>query len=146
MNWKTVVAGLTGMIVGILGYYWLGQSPSVVQHDMQPTTPTNVALMFGNDVSINSLYAMKSLMPLAARRHFTQGDWTSLRRWIGKRGADGYGLTTYEVLTFADHRTIALWLTTPIGSQSNVWQIQQIDEGTNQQSPSPLSFVALKNP
>lgn len=113
---------------------------------MQPTTPTNVALMFGNDVSINSLYAMKSLMPLAARRHFTQGDWTSLRRWIGKRGADGYGLTTYEVLTFADHRTIALWLTTPIGSQSNVWQIQQIDEGTNQQSPSPLSFVALKNP
>ena len=146
MNMKPVVAGLMGLVVGVLGYYLVGRSPSVVHPTMQPTTPTNVALIFDSDVTANSLYALKSLMPQATRRHFTAADWTSLRRWIGKRGSEGYGLATYEVLTFPNHRSVTLWLTTPIGSDSPLWQVQQVVEGTHVPPQSSSSFVASTHP
>ncbi len=129
MKVKTPLAGLVGLVVGVAGYYVVGRAPSVVQHVVQPTTPSNVALMFGQDVSANVSYAAKSLMTPPTRRQFTQADWRTLRQWVGKTGEDGFA--TYEVLTFPNHRSLALWLTTPIGGPSNNWEVQQIQEGTN---------------
>ena len=63
MNLKMFLAGLIGLDLGVVGYYMVGRSPSVVHHDLEPTTPTNVALLFDNDVIANNSYAAKSLMP-----------------------------------------------------------------------------------
>lgn len=144
MNAKTLVTGLVGLVIGVLGYYLVGRAPGMVNHEVRPTTPTNVALLFRNDVSANSLYAAKSLMPQATRSHVTPADWISLRRWMGD--SNGYGFATYEVLTFPNKRTLTLRLNLPTGTRSNLWQVQQIQEGTAIQMHPWSVFVGSKNP
>lgn len=144
MNVKAIIAGLVGLVIGVAGYYLVGRSPSVVQHLVQPTTPPNVALMLGQDLSSNVSYAAKSLMTPPMRRQFTMADWTALRHWIGE--TDGYGFATYEVLTFPNHRSLTLWLTTPVGGPSNHWEIQQIKEGTTLTTTPSSPLVNTTSP
>ncbi len=144
MNLKIILAGFIGLIVGASGYYMLGRSPSVSQHEIQPSTPPNVALMFSQDMTANVSYGAKSLMTPSTRHHFTKADWLALRHWVGK--SDGYGIATYEVLTFSHHRSLTLWLTTPIGGPNSHWEIQQIKEGTTVTSTSSSPFVQVSHP
>jgi hypothetical protein len=138
MNLKTVVAGLIGLVIGVAGYYLVARSPNVIE----PSTPSNLALMFGQDVNSNAAYPAKSLMTPSARRLFTSADWQALRHWAGNTG--GYGFATYEVLTFPNHHSLTLWITTPIGGPGNQWEIQQIQEART--ASSPMSAALVKAP
>ncbi len=64
MNLKTVVAGLIGLVIGVAGYYLVARRPNVIE----PSTPSNLALMFGQDVNSNAAYPAKSLMTAACLR------------------------------------------------------------------------------
>lgn len=136
MNLKTIIAGLSGVVVGVLGYYFLGRSPASAHHIMQPTSPTNLALIVRQDVKANDVYAVRSLMPKRLAGQFTQSDLSSFRKWMGPGGTSD--LATYEVLTFPNHHAISLWITQPIGTSSNLWQVQQMTETSTRPVQGPV--------
>lgn len=129
---KNVLWVLLGVVLGVGGFWFATYTPgsSVVK----PTSPTNVAIMFGQAVNDNSLYSVKELMTPETKNSFTPAEMKAIRKYVRagtKAESVGEGFRTYEIVTFGKQSTpITLLLAPPLtATKSHMWAIQGITTG-----------------
>ncbi len=118
-----IVTGVAGCIVG---FYFSTQEPK----ELQPNTPSNLAILLKFAVDNNNLSGVRALMMPKQQAHFTSSDLNSLRQYVkaGSLGEGSSSIDTYLVITFTNHQTITVYLVPP-DKQNHLWRIQSISEG-----------------